>query len=103
MNDQENIKRIHEWDRIRKEMEAGSLVGATKVDVSTIFSGDKPSMAQIVNELRKELDNQRDAVEEFTKQDWDQAEQMVAEGWCEALEFAIKTIKRHNKSCEADQ
>ena len=103
MNDQENIKRIHEWDRIRKEMEAGSLVGATKVDVSTIFSGDKPSMAQIVNELKKELKSKGDTVAEYEKQDWDDPAEYISQGWCEALEFAIKTIKRHNKGCEADQ
>ena len=103
MNDQENIKRLRsdekrdkEWAKIHKEMEAGS--GATKVNVSTVFSGDKSSMAQIVNKLEEELHSQQLAVEEFSKPNWDQAEQMVAEGWCEALEFAIKTIKRHNKS-----
>ena len=92
MNDQENIKRIHEWDRIRKEMEAGSN-SLTQEDINYFEDKGLPTMASILQELRKELDNQRDAVEEFTKQDWDQAEQMIAEGWCEALEFAIKLIE----------
>ena len=106
MNDQENIKRIRseekreeEWEFIRKEMEAGS--GATQVNVSTVFSDNKASMALILQELRKELDRQRDAVKEFSKPHWDEAEHMVAEGWCEALEFAIKLID--NKGSKADQ
>ena len=91
INDQENIKRIHEWDKIRKEMEAGS--GATQVNVSTAFSGEhKASMALILQELRKELQSQGDAVAEFEKQDWDDQQEYVAQGWCEALEFAIKLI-----------
>ena len=87
--------REDEWKQIRSDMKAGS--GATQVDVSTVFSGGKSSMAQIVNKLEEELHSQQLAVEEFSKPNWDQAEQMVAEGWCEALEFAIKTIRRHNK------
>ena len=111
MNDQENIKRIQqvdsrtrmihkgredEWEQIRKDMEAGS--GATGVNVSTVFSGDKSSLAQIVNELLKELKSQGDTVAEYEKQDWDDPAEHIAQGWCEALEFAIKTIKRHNGS-----
>ena len=110
MDDQENIKRIQqvdsrtrmihkgredEWEQIRKDMEAGS--GATKVNVSTVFSSDKSSMALIMQELKKELQNQGDAVAEFEKQDWDDQQEYVAQGWCEGLEFAIKLIERHNK------
>ena len=105
MNDQENIKRIQqvdsrtrmihkgreeEWKQIRKDMEAGS--GATQVNVSTVFSDNKASMALILQELRKELQSQGDAVAEFEKQDWDDQQEYVAQGWCEALEFAIKLI-----------
>ena len=93
MNDQENIKRIHEWDKIRKEMEAGS--GATKVNVSTVFRPE----ASILQELKKELKTHSNACAEFDKQEWQEpTESGIALGWCEALEFAIKTIKRHNKS-----
>ena len=101
MNDQENIKRIHEWDGIRKDMEAGS--GATKVNVSTVFSGDKSSMAQVLHTLWSELQVQGNIVTDYDKQDWHDSSQDIVQGWVEALEFAIKTIKRHNKSCEADQ
>ena len=113
-NDQENIKRIQqvdsrtrmiirtgsdrreeEWKQIRKDMEAGS--GATQVNVSTVFSGDKVSLALILQGLREELQNQGDAVAEFEKQDWDDQQEYVAQGWCEGLEFAIKLIERHNK------
>ena len=123
MDDQENIKRIQqvdsrtrkiikigrcyvernvcdereeEWKQIRSDMEAGS--GATQVNVSTVFSGEhKASMALIMQELKKELQNQGDAVAEFEKQDWDDQQEYVAQGWCEGLEFAIKLIERHNK------
>ena len=111
MNDQENIKRIQqvdsrtrmihkgredEWEQIRKDMEAGS--GATGVNVSTVFSGDKSSMAQVLHTLWSELQSQGDTVAEYEKQDWDDPAEHIAQGWCEALEFAIKTIKRHNGS-----
>ena len=108
MNDQENIKRLRsdekrdkEWAKIHKDMEAGS--GATKVDVATVFSGDKSSMASILQELQEELQSQGDAVAEFEKQGLSFASKDIAQGWYEALEFAIKTIKRHNKGYEADQ
>ena len=103
MNDQENIKRLRsnekrdkEWAKIHKDMEAGS--GATKVDVATVFSGDKSSMASILHSLEEELRSQGDTVAEYEKQDWDDPAEYISQGWCEALEFAIKTIKRHNKS-----
>ena len=115
INDQENIKRIQqvdsrtrmilktgpdaraeEWEQIHKEMEAGS--GATKVNVSTVFSGDKSSMASILQELEEELQVQGDAVAEFEKQDWDDPTLQISQGWVEGLEFAIKLIKRHNGS-----
>ena len=95
MNDQENIKRIHEWDKIRKEMKAGSN-DLTQEDIN--YFEDKSSLASILHILEKELQNQGDAVAEFETQDWQDEGEWIAQGWCEALEFAIKTIKRHNKS-----
>ena len=116
MDDQENIRRLQkvdnrtrkihkgreeEWNQIRKDMEAGS--GATKVNVSTVFSGDKSSMAQVLHTLWSELQVQGNIVTDYDKQDWDDPDQHIAQGWVEALEFAIKTIKLHNKGYEADQ
>ena len=103
MNDQENIKRIHEWDGIRKEMEAGS--GATGGNVSTVFSGDKSSMAQIMNKLKEELKIDQKWMKKYNSLEVvpEDGDEKICEGRIEALEFAIKTIKRHNKSCEADQ
>ena len=104
MNDQENIKRIRaeqwkaehhllprekEWESIRKEMEAGSD-GLTQEDMN--FFQEKISMASILQELRSELQIQRDALAGFAKQDWDDQAEYVTQGWCEALEFAIKLI-----------
>jgi len=123
-NDQENIKRLQqvdnrtrkimkigqrsacdgrdeEWQQIRSEMEAGS--GATKVSVSTVFSDDKASMAQVLHELEEELKSQGDALAEFQTQDWQDEDEFIVLGWIEALEFAIKTIKRHNRGSMADQ
>ena len=111
INDQENIRRLQkvdnrtrmihkgreeEWQQIRKDMEAGS--GATGVNVSTVFSGDKSSMASILQTLEEELQSQGNIVTDYDRQDWHDSSQYIAQGWCEALEFAIKTIKRHNKS-----
>ena len=98
-NDQENIKRIHEWDKIRKEMEAGS----SDIIPKNNYFEDKSPLASILHELKKELQNQGDAVAEFEKQGLSFASKDIAQGWCEALEFAIKLIKRHNKGYEADQ
>ena len=79
-------------------MEAGSD-GLTQEDMN--FFQEKISMASILQELRKELQSQRDALAEFAKQDWDDQSEQIAQGWCEALEFAIKLID--NKVYEADQ
>ena len=113
-NDQENIKRIQqvdsrtrmikkgraeEWQQIRLEMEAGS----SEIIPKNNFFEDKSPLASILHELKEELQSQGDAVANFETQDWQDEGEWIAQGWCEALEFAIKTIKRHNKSCEADQ
>ena len=119
MNDQENIKqlqqvdnrtrkimkigqrsacdgRAEEWEQIRLEMEAG----ATEVVQKNNFFEDKSSMAQVLHTLEEELQSQGDAVAEFEKQDWQDEGEWIAQGWCEALEFAIKTIKQHNNTCK---
>ena len=124
MDDQENIKRIQqvdsrtrmilktgpdaraeEWEQIRKEMESGStnINPRRAVPLKDNYFEDRASMVQIVNELKKELQSQGDAVAEFEKQDWDDQQEYVAQGWCESLEFAIKLIERHNRSSMADQ
>ena len=100
MNDQQNIKDMKEkeldvkrkeWEHIISKMKAGS--GGTGVNVSTIFRPE----ASILQELKKELQNQGDAVAEFETQDWQDEGEWIAQGWCEALEFAIKLIEGHNK------
>ena len=100
MNDQQNIKDMKdkeldvkrkEWELITSKMKAGS--GATGIDVSTIFRPE----ASILQELKKELQNQGDAVAEYETQDWQDEGEWIAQGWCEGLEFAIKIIKDHNK------
>ena len=100
MNDQQNIRDMKEkeldvkrkeWELITSKMRAGS--GATGIDVSTIFRPE----ASILQELKKELQNQGDAVAEFETQDWLDEGEWIAQGWCEALEFAIKLIEGHNK------
>jgi len=90
MNDQENIlkirfneKRDKEWEQIRLEMKAGS--------------------SDVIPKNNYFEDKSRDTLAEFETQDWQDEGEWIAQGWCEALEFAIKLIKRHNKSCEADQ
>jgi hypothetical protein len=83
--------REEEWKEIRSEMEAGS--GGTGVNVSTVFRPE----ASILQGLRKELKSQSDKIAEFETQDWDDEGEWIAQGWCEALEFAIKLIEGHNK------
>jgi len=95
INDQENIKRILEWDKIRKEMEAGSN-SLTQENIN--YFEDKSSMAQVLHTLEEELQSQGNIVTDYDRQDWHDSSQDIAQGWCEALEFAIKLIKRHNKS-----
>ena len=117
INDQENIKRIQqvdsrtrkiikigqrsacngraeEWKQIRSEMEAGS----SEIIPKNNYFEDKSPLASILHSLEEELQSQGDAVAEFETQDWQDEGEWIAQGWCEALEFAIKTIKRHNKS-----
>tara|TARA_B110001454_G_scaffold183413_1_gene178568 strand:+ start:34 stop:336 length:303 start_codon:yes stop_codon:yes gene_type:complete len=100
MDDQQNIKEMKEkeldvkrkeWELITSKMKAGS--GATGVNVSTIFRPE----ASILQELKKELQNQGDALAEFQTQDWQDEDEFVVLGWIEALEFAIKLIEGHNK------
>ena len=100
MNDQQNIKDMKEkelnvkrkeWELITSKMKAGS--GGTGVNVSTIFRPE----ASILQELKKELQNQGDALAEFQTQDWQDEDEFIVLGWIEALEFAIKLIEGHNK------
>ena len=72
-------------------------------DIKRIKSKGKSSMASILHELKEELKSQGDAVAEFETQDWQDEGEWIAQGWCEGLEFAIKLIEEHNRSCEADQ
>ena len=112
INDQENIRRLQkvdnrtrmilktgpdaraeEWEQIRLEMEAGS----GEIIPKNNYFEDKSPLASILHTLEKELQTQGDALADYEKQDWDDPQEYITEGWCEALEFAIKTIKRHNK------
>ena len=113
INDQENIKRIQqvdsrtrmilktgpdrraeEWKQIRKEMKAGSS-DLTQEDIN--YFEDKSSMAQVLHTLWSELQVQGNIVTDYDRQDWHDSSQDIAQGWCEALEFAIKVIERHNR------
>ena len=96
INDQENIlkirfneKRDNEWEQIRLEMKAGS----SDIIPKNNYFEDKSPLASILHELKKELQNQGDAVAEFETQDWQDEGEWIAQGWCEALEFAIKLIE----------
>jgi len=98
INDQENIlkirfneKRDKEWEQIRLDMKAGS----SDVIPKNNYFEDRSPLALILQELRVELQSQGDAVAEFEKQDWDDQAEYIAQGWCEALKFAIKIIERH--------
>ena len=89
--------REEEWEQIRLEMEAGS----SDIIPKNNYFEDRSPLALILQELRKKLQSKGDEVEVFESQDWDDEGEWVAQGWCEALEFAIKLID--NKGSKADQ
>ena len=72
-------------------------------DIKRIKNKSKPSLASILHELKEELKSQNDLLAEFQAQDWKDEDEFIAVGWIEGLEFAIKLIEEHNRSCEADQ
>lgn len=50
-------------------------------------------MVQIVNTLKEELKNQGDIVSKYEQSDYEEEGEWIAQGWCEALGFAIKQIE----------
>ena len=69
-------------------------------DIKQIKSKSKLSLASILHELKEELKSQNDLLAEFQAQDWKDEDEFIAVGWIEGLEFAIKLIEEHNRSCE---
>ena len=51
-------------------------------------------MTQIVNTLKEELKNQGDIVAKYEQSDYEEEGEWIAQGWCEALAFAIKQIEK---------
>ena len=51
-------------------------------------------MTQIVNTLKEELKNQGDIVAKYEQSDYEEEGEGIAQGWCEALAFAIKQIEQ---------
>jgi len=74
------------------DMEAESS-DLTQEDMN--YFKDKTSTVLILQGLRDELQIQGDALAGYEKQDWDDQAEYVTQGWCEALQFAIKLIERH--------
>ena len=58
----------------------------------------RSSLASILHELKEEKQIQASGQSKMDEQDL-----CMAQGWVEGLEFAIKLIEEHNRSCEADQ
>ena len=50
-------------------------------------------MAQVLNTLKKELNDQGDTVAKYEQSDYEEEGEWIAQGWCEALAFAIKKIE----------
>ena len=50
-------------------------------------------MAQVLNTLKKELKDQGDTVAKYEQSDYEEEGEWTAQGWCEALAFAIKQIE----------
>ena len=51
-------------------------------------------MAQVLNTLKKELKDQGDTVAKYEQSDYEEEGEWIAQGWCEALAFAIKQIEQ---------
>jgi hypothetical protein len=94
MNDQENIQRIRkeEWDQIRSDMEAGSSDIIRKAN----YFEDRSSMALILKELKEELKRQGDILAVYESEEWEDENEWITQGWCGALEYAIKVIEKQN-------
>ena len=87
MDDQENIKKIN-----------------TKIAVKRDSQGaERSSLASILHKLKEEFKSHNDLLAVFQAQDWKDEDEFITLGWVEGLEFAIKLIEEHNRSCEADQ
>tara|TARA_Y100000034_G_C6538023_1_gene232016 strand:+ start:68 stop:430 length:363 start_codon:yes stop_codon:yes gene_type:complete len=64
---------------------------------------ERSSLASILHKLKEELKSQNDLLKTLQAQDWKDEDEFITLGWIEGLEFAIKLIEEHNRSCEADQ
>jgi len=63
----------------------------------------RSSLASILHKLKEEFKSHNDLLAVFQAQDWKDEDEFITLGWVEGLEFAIKLIEEHNRSCEADQ
>jgi len=93
---------IDERDRKDDKAKRDSAKGIIddQQDIKQIKNKSKPSLASILHELKEELKSQNDLLAEFQAQDWKDEDEFIAVGWIEGLEFAIKLIEEHNRSCE---
>jgi len=98
INDQEDIKRI----KSKSKPSLASILHKLKEELSD-YEELVGALALILHELKEELKSQNDLLAEFQAQDWKDEDEFIAVGWIEGLEFAIKLIEEHNRSCEADQ
>ena len=69
-------------------------------DIKQIKSKSKLSLASILHELKGELKSHNDLLAVYQAQDWKDEDEFITLGWVEGLEFAIKLIEEHNRSCE---
>ena len=109
LDDQQDIKRIRANDtrespavkHFKSLKQQAQLSNYGQGSVWEERRGD--SQGGILYELKEELKSQNDLLAEFQAQDWKNEDEFIAVGWIEGLEFAIKLIEEHNRSCEADQ
>jgi hypothetical protein len=96
---------IDERDRKDDQAKRDSAKGIIddQEDIKRIKNKSKPSLASILHELKGELKSHNDLLAVFQAQDWKDEDEFITLGWVEGLEFAIKLIEEHNRSCEADQ
>jgi len=89
-NDQEDIRKIRERNQV------GVSIDTNKKGVSM------KEMAQIVKDLKAELTLLGDAMAEYETMDVETEDELITQGWCEALNFAIRKIEEAMKKSQED-
>ena len=59
-------------------------------------------MAQVLKDLKAELTLLGDAIAEYETMDVETEDELITQGWCEALNFAIRKMEEAMKKSQED-